>query len=96
VLDPPRLPAPAPAAAAAQFVSRNSADWPGFLSVDLRATWRRPLQRGTLRVYADVNNATDRSNPCCETLSATGGLLERESRNWLRRYAVLGATWELP
>ena len=96
VLDPLRLPAQVPAAAAAQFVSRNSADWPAFLSVDLRATWLRPLQRGALRVYVDVNNATDRSNPCCESLSATSGLLERESRNWLRRHAVVGATWELP
>ena len=76
---------------------RNSDAWRAFVSLDLRASWRRPLRRGGVRVYGEIINATNRSNPCCEQVSVSpGGALISEQRNWLPRYALIGAAWELP
>ena len=75
---------------------RNRARWPAQWSIDLRAAWRRPLSRGALEVALDVNNATDRSNPCCTDLSSVGGVLRVRTRSWLPRYVNLGVVWSLP
>jgi outer membrane receptor protein involved in Fe transport len=92
----------APAVAGAlPIVDRNAGEWADFLSLDLRATWTRPLRVGQLRLYADVSNASGRENPCCTELAvvrqagAATSITARE-RNWLPRYAIIGATWELP
>ena len=84
-----------------RLAPRNAAAWDPFLSLDLRATWIRPLPRGALRLYAEVNNATDHANECCESVSvqrAAGAdpFLQRRERAWLPRYALVGVTWELP
>ena len=75
---------------------RNRARWPAQWSVDLRAAWQRRLARGALEVALDVNNATDRSNPCCTELSSVGGVLRVRTRSWLPRYVNLGVVWSLP
>ena len=84
-----------------RLASRNAASWDPFLSLDLRATWVRPLPRGALRLYAEVNNATDHANECCESVTVQRPIgaepfLQRRERGWLPRYALVGVTWELP
>jgi hypothetical protein len=54
------------------------------------------LAHGALQVALDVNNATDRSNPCCTDLSSVGGVLRVQTRSWLPRYVNLGVVWSLP
>ncbi len=81
--------------------ARNSRAWDPFFSLDLRATWRRPLPVGSLRVHAELNNVTDYGSPCCVALSIARPLagpaaLVSEPRNGLPRYALFGVTWELP
>lgn len=76
---------------------RNSAAWRPFVSLDLRASWRRPMRRGGLRAYGEIINAANRSNPCCEQVSVSpDGALISGQRNWLPRYALVGVAWELP
>lgn len=82
------------------LVTRNGGSWDDFATLDLRATWTRPLRLGALRLWADLSNATQHRNPCCSELRVdrTGSaarIIERE-RDWLPRYAVVGVTWELP
>lgn len=91
-------PAPTAGGGAGLILSpRNSESWRPFVSLDLRATWRRPLRRGGVRVYGEIINAANRSNPCCEQVSVSpDGALTSEQRNWLPRYALVGAAWELP
>ena len=83
-----------------ELAPRNAGAWAPFVSLDLRASWRRPLPRGALRVFGEINNLTNRSNPCCEKVSVgqsgAGAALITEPRNWLPRYALIGAAWELP
>jgi outer membrane receptor protein involved in Fe transport len=81
--------------------ARNSRAWDPFFSLDLRATWRRALPVGRLRLYAELNNLTDHGSPCCLALSiarppAGAPRLQSEQRNWLPRYALFGVAWELP
>jgi hypothetical protein len=74
----------------------SRARWPAQWSLDLRAAWRRPLSLGALEVALDINNATDRSNPCCTELSRVDGVLQTRTRSWLPRYLNLGVVWSLP
>lgn len=75
---------------------RSRARWPAQWSIDLRAAWQKRLARGALEVALDVNNATDRSNPCCTDLRSVGGVLRVRTRSWLPRYVNLGVVWSLP
>ncbi len=81
-------------------IVRNATQWDDYTSLDLRAAWTKPLPRGRLRVWADVSNATQRMNPCCSELavdrSGASPVLRARERGWLPRYAIVGATWELP
>jgi TonB dependent receptor len=83
-----------------ELAERNASAWAPFVSLDLRASWRRPLSRGALRVSGEINNLTNRSNPCCEKVSigrnGAGATLVTEQRNWLPRYVLFGVAWELP
>ncbi len=90
-----------PGGTTVRLASRNAAAWDPFLSLDLRATWTRPVRRGALRFYGEVINATDRANGCCESVSvlrAPNGAasLQRRESDWLPRYALVGVTWDLP
>lgn len=75
---------------------RNQARWPAQWNLDLKASWRKPLDIGALEVSIDVNNATNRSNPCCTDLRLTSVGLETRTRSWLPRYLNLGVVWSLP
>lgn len=81
-------------------VVRNGSTWGDFASLDLRASWTRPLHAGALRVWADLSNATQHRNPCCSELrvdrSGPAPFLVVRERDWLPRYAVVGVTWEMP
>ncbi len=75
---------------------RNRARWPTQWNLDVRATWRKPLKVGSIEVALDVNNLTNRSNPCCTDLKLTSAGLEARTRSWLPRYLNLGLVWSLP
>lgn len=83
-----------------ELSTRNSRRWRPFLSLDLRASWRRVLSRGALRVSGELINATNRGNECCERIEVERGsgapVLDAERRDWLPRYLMLSAAWELP
>ena len=85
---------------ALELLPRNELAYPNMLSVDLRATWTRPLRASRLHFYADVGNALNRRTPCC-----TSYALREENGEWqlLRdldstfpRYLLLGVNWEIP
>ena len=75
---------------------RNRARWPAQWNLDIRASWRKPLEFGLLEVAIDVNNVTNRSNPCCTDLRIVPTGLETRTRSWLPRYLNVGAVWSLP
>jgi outer membrane receptor protein involved in Fe transport len=77
---------------------RNERSWPDQLSLDLRATWRRPLRRGELEVFGEITNVTDHDNLCCDVfqLSTPPPVLSRETSGWLPRVYLFGVTWRLP
>jgi TonB-dependent receptor-like protein len=79
---------------------RNADTWPAYISLDLRAAWTRPLPKGALDVFAEIDNVTNRGNPCCTTYlvssSAAGPVLTPEYSSWLPRFFLLGVTWQLP
>jgi hypothetical protein len=95
-----RRTAVSPGSAGASGLLSDATQWEDYSSLDLRATWTKPLTVGRLRVWADVTNATQRPNPCCSEVvvdrsGAVPSLRSRE-RGWVPRYAIVGATWELP
>jgi hypothetical protein len=79
---------------------RNSQAWPDARSLDLRASWSRPLPIGSLSVFAEVINVLDHDNFCCTryTVQDVDGTptLASETETWLPRYALVGVTWMLP
>lgn len=75
---------------------RNRARWPSQWNLDFRASWRKPLAVGFLEVALNVNNATNRRNPCCTDLRLTPRGVETRTRSWLPRYLNLGVLWSLP
>lgn len=79
---------------------RNAQRWPPFVSLDLRASWRRVLSRGALRLSGELINAANRGNECCEQVFVERGsgtaVLAADRRDWLPRYVMLSAAWELP
>jgi hypothetical protein len=78
----------------------NSRSWPDYLSLDLRGTWLRPLPRGALQVFLEINNVTNRNNLCCSEYRSVQSPAEltasREVSGWLPRIYLLGASWRLP
>jgi len=83
-----------------ELAPRNAAHWGDYLSLDLRAAWSYELRKGQLEVFAEVDNATGRYNPCCVSyslLDSTGSpFLTRQVSTWLPRFFLLGVTWRLP
>jgi len=78
----------------------NSKPWPDYLSFDMRGTWARPLSRGALQVFLEINNVANRNNLCCSDYRAVqspaGVTLSREVSGWLPRIYPLGVDWQLP
>ncbi|MEP7247005.1 MAG: TonB-dependent receptor, partial [Gammaproteobacteria bacterium] len=79
---------------------RNAQAWPAYLSLDLRTTWSRPLPKGVLDVFGEIDNSTNHSNLCCSSYrlsgSGSGTLLAPEQSGWLPRLFLIGVTWQLP
>jgi hypothetical protein len=78
---------------------RNADHWPAYFALDVRAGWTRPLPRGVLEAFIELDNATNHGNACCSEYSfpETGtGALSRSDTTWLPRLLLLGVTWQLP
>jgi outer membrane receptor protein involved in Fe transport len=78
---------------------RNALRFDDFASLDLRASRSVPLRVGSLEVFLEVSNATNRENPCCgefdlEEDDAGGMFLEQDTDNWLPRLASFGLLWK--
>ncbi|MBX5463094.1 MAG: TonB-dependent receptor [Steroidobacteraceae bacterium] len=80
-----------------ELAPRNADAWPDYFSLDVRASWLRPLSSGVLEVTAEIDNLTNRGNPCCVSyvIEPLGGLAASTS-TWLPRIYLLGVTWQLP
>ena len=78
---------------------RNAARLGSFASLDLRASRTLPLRIGSLDLFFEISNATNRDNPCCidfdlEEDAGGGFFLEQETDAWLPRLASFGVLWE--
>ena len=78
---------------------RNADRLRSFASVDLRVSRDFVLRHGTLNVFAEATNLTDRANHCCTDFSfeptGTGAFeLDHEYRNWLPLVPNVGVLWK--
>jgi hypothetical protein len=77
---------------------RNALELGGFASLDLRASRELTLRVGSLDVFIEVSNATNRDNPCCVDFDleedVDGEFLEQETETWLPRLATFGVLWQ--
>lgn len=78
---------------------RNALRHGSFATVDARLARIFTLPRGTLRVFAEVANATNRSNPCCVDFDlgeTPNGMpdLELATEHWLGLLPAIGFLWE--
>lgn len=81
---------------AARVGERNSARWPTYLSLDLRASWRRVLPSGALTTWLEITNATDQRNPCCFSLQESASPMGRaDIDTWAPRLFNPGVEWSL-
>ena len=78
---------------------RNALRLDGFASVDFRISRRFAVRRGTLSLFLEISNVTDRKNLCCIDWdiieSPDGGpQLESSEDYWLPRLPAIGILWE--
>ena len=78
---------------------RNAARYARFASVDVRASRKFQLGKGTLAVFLELTNALNRRNPCCsdfdlEEDSAGIAFLEKNEDDWLPLLPALGFLYE--
>jgi outer membrane receptor protein involved in Fe transport len=71
---------------------RSSDRWGDYVTLDLRAAWRRPLLSGELTTTLEIANSMDRPNPCCTSLEGAfaGERLRTETDHWPPLIANLG------
>jgi hypothetical protein len=78
----------------------NSRAWNDYLSLDLRAEWMKIFNKGALKVFVEVDNATEHANSCCVSYSlppsGADAQLSPRTSTWLPRLYLLGVTWQLP
>jgi hypothetical protein len=82
-----------------ELESRNAERWPPYFSLDTRASWTHAVPKGALQAFFEIDNLTNRDNPCCSSyrLSSSGvGPLTRADSSWLPRLFLVGVTWQLP
>jgi hypothetical protein len=83
---------------AAVIGRRNAQRLGSFASLDLRAGRNVPLRVGSLDVFVEVSNATNRANPCCGDFDLDederGLFLEHDTETWLPRLATFGVLWQ--
>ncbi|MDE2136253.1 MAG: TonB-dependent receptor [Gammaproteobacteria bacterium] len=78
--------------------TRNGQRLESFFGTDLRAAWQRPYAGGQLRVFVELDDASNSSAACCRHLQLTtlaGGLqvLSIERTPWLTPTPWLGVEW---
>lgn len=77
---------------------RNAQRLGSYASLDLRASRPVPLRVGSLDVFVEVSNATNRDNPCCGDfdleIDENGVFLEQDTDTWLPRLATFGILWQ--
>jgi hypothetical protein len=77
---------------------RNALELGSFASLDVRASRTLTLRVGSLDVFVEVSNATNRANPCCVDFDleedSGGEFLEQETERWLPRVATFGVLWQ--
>ncbi len=78
---------------------RNSARYPDYHRLDLRASRHFRLGGGRLTIFAEITNLYDRKNVCCAEdfifLPGADGTVraQREDGLWLERVPSLGIAW---
>jgi hypothetical protein len=78
---------------------RNALRHDDFASIDFRASRRFDVRRGTLSVFLEISNITDRKNVCCidwDVADDAQGVpaLEYSFDYWLPRLPAIGVLWE--
>ncbi|MFZ2507787.1 MAG: TonB-dependent receptor, partial [Steroidobacteraceae bacterium] len=79
--------------------SRNRDRLPTYVTLDLRAEYRRPLATGSLTLVFELTNALNRRNICCSELTATDDgngmtIFATRTRAWLPVLPSIGILWE--
>jgi hypothetical protein len=76
---------------------RNSDQWPTWFNIDLRGTWERPLPIGSLQLFVEVINPTNRRTYCCQERASSPGVgsLGRSRPDGLPRYPFVGLKWAI-
>ena len=77
---------------------RNAQRLGSYASLDFRASRQVPLRVGSLDVFVEVSNATNRDNPCCGDfdleIDENGAFLAQDTDTWLPRLATFGILWQ--
>ncbi len=78
---------------------RNAERYDKYASLDLRASRKFRLGKGTLTGFFELTNALNRKNPCCSDFDLDEDLagnifLEKNEDDWLPRLAALGFLYE--
>ena len=80
--------------------ARNSARYPAYHRLDMKAGRHIPLGRGTLTLFLEVTNLYRQDNVCCvqsfEFLPRSDGSVDVDQKEgfWLKQLPVFGLTWE--
>jgi hypothetical protein len=80
--------------------ARNSARFPAYHRLDMKAGRHIPVGRGKLTLFLEVTNLYGRDNVCCvedfQFVPRSDGSVEvvKEEGFWLRQLPVFGLTWE--
>jgi len=77
---------------------RNSARWPAFAALDLRASRQWPFARGSLETSLELRNAFNLHNACCtaysvEVLANGESHLVADQQGWLGLTPLVGLRW---
>ena len=78
--------------------ARNSANWGGYFSANLRLSHTVPLRFGELSLWLDATNVTNRMNYCCIDLNSTSRqnmVLLTSNETWLPRVVNVGFVWRI-
>ncbi|MDP9066045.1 MAG: TonB-dependent receptor [Pseudomonadota bacterium] len=78
--------------------ARNSERWGNYFSGDLRLSTSLPFQSGSLSLWLDVTNLTNRSNYCCVDLNPmvpASGVPTMGIGAWSPRTVNVGFSWKV-
>jgi hypothetical protein len=92
------VPATASAPSSLMIGARNSANWGGYFSADMRLSQTLPLRYGELSLWLDATNITDRRNDCCIDLSSNSRqntIVVTTNKIWSPRVVNVGFVWRV-